>query len=153
MNKVIIMCGLPGSGKSTLVSKLQKDSNFIRINRDCIREMIGLPYSKDLEENVIRAGELRLFGICRAANYNPIIDDTNLNRKTFEGWIRECHANGVSDENIKIYFMDVPLSTCINRDYYRDKGVGEKVITDMYERNKDFIEELRKNPNVIRITG
>jgi len=60
---------------------------------------------------------------------NVIIDDTNLNRKTFEGWRSLAKACGVLSEVVDM--TDVPLQTCVMRDAARQKRVGFPVIVNM----------------------
>jgi 2-phosphoglycerate kinase len=40
MSKIIIVCGLPGSGKTTLASELSKQLNIVCIHKDSIKEAL-----------------------------------------------------------------------------------------------------------------
>ena len=42
-------------------------------------------------------------------------------------------------------FFDVSLEECIERDSKRENPIGEKVITETYNKYKDTIEKLRKS--------
>lgn len=151
MNKAIILCGLPGSGKSTYCKEFQKSNlNYVRINRDDLRKMVNLPYNPILEKDVIRYTELKLVNTLHVTAYNPIIDDTNYNVKTLEMWFREFNALGIDNNNIIIVYFTTSIEECIRRDSKREESVGEQVIMNMF-KNKEQIEEFIKDKQVIRI--
>jgi predicted kinase len=135
---IIILQGLPASGKSTWAkSKVDKEKGkYIRINKDDIRAMLGAPFSKDLEGFVLR---LRDEAIVAALDrkLNVIVDDTNLNGIHIENIsiLAQKYASltGVNvDVEIKVF--DVYVETCIERDALRSNPVGAKVIRDMAQR-------------------
>lgn len=42
-------------------------------------------------------------------------------------------------------FFDVSLTECIERDLKRENPIGEKVITETYDRYKELIKKLKNN--------
>lgn len=42
-------------------------------------------------------------------------------------------------------FFDVSLAECIERDSKQENSIGEKVITETYDRYKDIIKKLKNN--------
>ena len=40
MTKLIIICGLPGSGKTTLASELSKQTGIVCLHKDSIKEKL-----------------------------------------------------------------------------------------------------------------
>lgn len=147
--KIILMRGLPGSGKSTWAkSKVQENPGlYWRINRDLIREMINEP-SLNIQEK--KAIKMRDSLIIAAINdgMNVIVDDTNLNKQSILDHIGNLvvWTNQSPGEEVSLYnadwiefewvdFTDVPLETCIKRDRdRRSQSVGEQVIRGMYHR-------------------
>lgn len=128
--QLIITTGLPGSGKSTWSKKwVQEDYKArIRVNRDDIRRMLG-PYWVPEREDLVTIIENRIVTDALAHNYNVVIDATNFK---YQSWEQFAKQKGV---NFKIQsFLDVPLDVCIERDRVREHSVGEKVITQMYDK-------------------
>ena len=86
--------------------------------------------------------------------YDIVIDNMNLNPKHWDS-IRDLLNNLKNDAFIKVSkrfytlefkdFFDVSLEECIERDSKRENPIGEKVITETYNRYKDLIEKLKLN--------
>lgn len=123
--KLIIMRGLPGSGKSTF-SKLiiKNDPKTIRLNRDLLREMLHFTWTSKNEKYTIQAEEV-LASHFLMLGFNVIIDDTNLSQEIYEKWKHFTQDWEVVD------FTDVTIEECIRRDNQRLKPVGAKVIMRM----------------------
>lgn len=133
MSKIIILKGLPASGKSTW-AKMQ--SGFKRVNKDDLRAMLdNSVWSKGNEKFVLN---VRDYIVAQSAivKSNLIVDDTNLDPK-HEKKIRElAEPFGV---DVEVKFFDTPLEECIARDAKRENPVGEKVIRGMYNQYlRDF---------------
>lgn len=146
MSKILILRGLPASGKSTFAKKLQaKDpGKWKRINKDDLRAMMDDGFwSKENEEFVL---ECRDFLVTTALlnNFDVIVDDTNFSPK-HEASLRNMVDLMNGTGNIKMSpemhiemeikdFTDVSPEICIERDSKRTNPVGEKVIMDMYNK-------------------
>ncbi len=128
--KILMLKGLPASGKSTYAKELIKTQpNWVRINKDDIREMInGSQWSKENEKQVLIVRDNLIFQYI-TAGYNVVVDDTNLNPK-HEKQIKEIANKLNVDFEVKNF--DTPISECIKRDALRTKPVGKKVIWEMY---------------------
>lgn len=126
----IIMCkGLPGSGKSTWAKQMSRNNQqYVRVNKDDIREMIG--YTRHRENMVLNIRDAIVTNALLVQKKNIIVDDTNFHPK-HETRLRElaglCHAG------FEIKMFDTPLKECIENDLKRAKSVGEKVIRKMHD--------------------
>lgn len=131
MQKIIMLKGLPASGKSTWAKeKINENSNYIRINKDDIRESITGKWTSKKEKIVISIrNSLIKAGI--SLGKNVIIDDTNLNPKHEQSLKTLAQELGVEFE-VNDSFLKVPVEECVERDIKRDKSVGYKVIYKMY---------------------
>lgn len=150
MQKIIILKGLPGSGKSSYAKKLILDNPGVykRINKDDLRAMVDVGrWSKENERFVLKLRD----SIIREAldqGKSIIIDDTNFNPR-HEIDVRNIVNRDFYDREIEIEvkFMDVSIDDCIKRDLRRPNSVGEKVIRNMYSkylRPKPIAPELDK---------
>ncbi|HLZ60102.1 MAG TPA: AAA family ATPase [Ktedonosporobacter sp.] len=140
---IIIIRGLPGSGKSTWARQQleQHPERYKRLNRDTLREMIDNgKWSKGREKHIIQTEKL-LAEHFLSNGFTVIIDDTNLSESTVKMW-REFAQKMEAAVEIKD-FTHVPVEVCIERDRKRPNYVGEQVIREMYR------EFLQPKPLVI----
>lgn len=133
--KIIFLKGLPASGKSTWSKQFCIDNpDFVRINKDDIREELGNPaFSSSFEKTVLSIQRSRGLEILNSGK-SLIVDDTNFAEKHEIYWT-EVAQN--LDINIEIKFFDVPVEECIRRDKEREKSVGKIVI---YNMNKTYLK-------------
>ena len=130
MANLIICKGLPGSGKTTWANG-QHGVNVARVNKDDIRDELKQPWSRDLENTVIKIRDARILDWLKRG-YTVISDDTNLAPK-HEVRLRQLAAQASAFVEIKS-FLDVPLEVCLERDAQRTgkARVGKDVIMKMY---------------------
>lgn len=123
---VIIMCGLPASGKSTLAAKIAKKLGAEIVSSDDVRdEMFGLPtvsssirYKKDNHAEVFKEVNWRVLQYVLAEK-DVIVDATNYKR-----WNRENIIYGLPvDTDVRCIFVDTPLATCIERNSKRENSM------------------------------
>jgi predicted kinase len=127
--KLLVIMGLPASGKSTLCERLEARGS-IRVNRDDIRKrlygdagQLGDPKQVNREYyNELRAA---------FAKGGPVISD-NVNLTIFHrrGTLEEAAKAGYTD--ITIVWVDVPLDVALERNRKRDRKVPEDAIRDMH---------------------
>lgn len=131
MAKLVMLRGLPASGKSTYALKLVMQG-YKRINADDLRLMIdnGL-YSKANEKFVTDTMQT-MAALALQNNLNVVYDNTSFNPFHVR-W-----AKSLCQElrcELEIVDMKTPLDVCIQRDLERTKGrVGKDVIMKMYNR-------------------
>jgi predicted kinase len=147
MKKILILRGLPASGKSTFARQLLQDNigSWKRLNKDELRAMLdNSVHSGSNEKFVERVRDMMLVEALKEGK-NVIIDDTNLSEKPIER-IREVvkQYSKQTGQSVTIEFklLDTPLEECIRRDENREKKVGREVIMQFY--NQHF---LRKTDN------
>ena len=137
------MRGLPGSGKSTKAKEImERDGNTVRVNKDLLRTMLHFDRFTNNNEKVTREVSQIIAGELLTKGLNVIIDDTNLNPKTFNGWREIAEFN---DAKVEVVGINTLVEECIARDETRDKKVGRTVIYKMALQYLDYM----KGENVV----
>ncbi len=133
MLKLIMLKGLPASGKTTWAKEQVRKSNgkVKRVNKDDLRMMIDDGQWSKTNEHIILLMRNQIIMEALKEHCDIIVDDTNLDPK-HESLLRKFAADLSAEFNIMDF--DTPLEECIARDAKREKPVGEKVIRDMYNR-------------------
>lgn len=132
-NKITILKGLPGSGKSTYARlQLANRPDTIRVNKDDLRKMLFGKRQGWHEGLVI---EIRDDIILSALLHkkNVIVDDSNFN-PIHQKRIRQIAEGFPNDIQVEEKFFDTPLHECIANDLKRPESVGETVIRQMHEQ-------------------
>ena len=123
-SKVIWMCGLSGSGKTTIAKRLEKELHkrgFLTmvLDGDNIRDGInkGLSFSStDREENIRRIAEVsKLFVNCGVIVINCFVSP--------EVHMREKAKQIIGEKDFVEVYINTPLSVCEERDV---KGLYKK---------------------------
>jgi predicted kinase len=142
--KVFIMTGLPGSGKSTKASELAKSNGIIHSTDDVIVELYG-DYDKVFTEaketnNSSKIGKahhrnfLNFKESIDSGVENIVVDNTNLRPRDPKVYVKYALESGLSDENIQIIVVDfegLTLEDLANRNSH---NVSLEVITKMNNR-------------------
>lgn len=131
--KMIMMCGLPGSGKSHN-AELQAEQNNANIHSsDAIREELsGDINNQDINDLVFKTLHNRVKEDLRNGK-NCIFDACNISYKRRMAFLQEL--KNIPCEKICI-LMATPYEQCIKNNTNRDRFVPESVIERMY-RNFD----------------
>ena len=134
--QMIVMVGLPASGKTTAARKLLEElhaagTRAFRVSRDDFRVM-GQPIpDTGVDEEVITIAEHAAISALLLAGATVIVDDTNLDPDHLPALVelsRRAGAHIVYRDEC----LDVPLEECLRRDAARENPVGEKVIRQMH---------------------
>lgn len=130
MPKLLMLKGLPASGKSTYARELV-DKGWWRVNKDELRAMVhNGAHSKHKEKFIIHWRD-ELIKDALGGENNVVVDDTNFNP------VHRAHFQAICEVmkyQFEEKFFDVSVEECINRDLKRLNSVGEKVIRDMYNQ-------------------
>lgn len=154
MQKILILKGLPASGKTTyakgLLEGIYSDENgqfkWKRVNKDDLRAMIdGGKWSRENEKFVL---SLRDAFINKAimAGFSMIVDDTNFSNthRNQMDMIAEIAKKHGFDVVVEEKNFDVPVEECIARDAKRQNPVGANVIYEMYVK---YVKPLKDSQN------
>ena len=138
MAKLIILCGLPGSGKSSYAEQLvninntfTSDEEIVVHSSDAIRaELFGDAGSQEDNGRVFELMHKRTREDLNAGK-TVIYDATNITRKARKSAIACANPNR---DTIECHIVWVPHEECIRRDSQRARKVGPAVIDKMIRR-------------------
>lgn len=126
--KLVMLKGLPASGKTTYAATVCKEQNWKRVNRDLIRTMLHFDSWTGKNESVTVDIEKMVARELIMKGFNVIVDDCNLNPKNADMW-KEVAKSAKVEFSTKNF--DTPYTDCMYRDLLREKSVGEHVIANM----------------------
>jgi predicted kinase len=123
--RIVVLVGLPGSGKSTYLDRL----GITPISSDAIRQLLA----DDATDQTIHARvftTIRYLVRQRLAIGRPVtyVDATHLTRGERRPYIKIAQRYGCRAEAL---FFDVPLEVCLERNRGRDRIVPEDAMRKM----------------------
>lgn len=161
--KMIVLIGLPGSGKTTYAQQLMGEMVLLygnvatyRVSWDDLRKELGHTgkFSRHREEEMKKLSIARVEEAVKNGSSNVIIDNTNLSASARNMW------RGVADRLGLEYVeheMNVPIDECIRRDAAREgrAQVGRTVIERMalFAGKINYPVEFGKNIIICDIDG
>ena len=128
---LILLVGIPGSGKTTYAEKYIKENpNTVHLSSDKIRkELWGDEATQGDNNEVFSLMQSRAIEALNNG-YNVVYDCTNMTRKDRACIISVCPKF----VNIEVHVIFAPIETCIERDAARERTVGKDVIDKMLKR-------------------
>lgn len=123
-----MMKGLPASGKSTKAKEIVEQGNWVRVNRDLLREMLHFNKWSGNNEGITIDAEKELVKFFISQNINVVIDDTNMNARNKTMWSTIAKEAGAT--NFAVFEKETPVEECLRREEIRQK-VGKHVIMKM----------------------
>ena len=135
---IILICGLPGSGKSRFAKQFFAESGRDRVNRKEIHRLLyemihfGRKWTeKDfdaLDEHLVKHVERKIIEQLLQTRQKVLIDNTSVSassRKTYVGIAQQMH------KTIGAIFLNTPPATCLQRNREREDPVPERAISNL----------------------
>ena len=119
MAKLIMLIGIPGSGKTTYSSDLSKEYNAIVVSTDKVRQTyVGID-EKDVFPTVYKMCYEEL-----NAGSNVILDATHITPKVRKRSFDALDTFGISYDKVAVY-IDTPVEECVRRVEIRNQDPTE----------------------------
>lgn len=159
MKTLLVLQGLPASGKSTYAVKWVNEDpeHRLRINQDSIRRMFGKYWLEDKiqlkkRESITSNITMELLKQSMFNQFDIVLDNMNLNTKvldTIEDYVNYFNIKFADLQAYKIEYrlFKEPLQTLIDRNSKRDISIDANVITNLYNRYYDIINCTDSNTN------
>ena len=129
MEKLVILVGIPGSGKTTLAQRLVK-KGYVWLNADTVREKIFGDAAHQEDARQVYSILYEQIEKALAERLDIVIDNTNLNAKQRKPFLDRAYNAGYKD--IQLWLLDVPLDLCLERNRNRSRTVPEDVMVNMH---------------------
>jgi predicted kinase len=133
---IVLVCGLPGSGKSHFARTYFLESGRKRVNRKEIRRMLfemthfGQTWSEkefaSNDEFLVKHVERKIVEHLLQAKERILVDNTNISREARKQYVTIAHQTGKS---IGAIFLDTPVMKCLERNRSRPDAIPERVIS------------------------
>ena len=155
MKKILILRGIPASGKSTYAKQLVKDNPgmYKRINRDELRHMLdGYHLTKSNEKFVKRVRDFLIKEALHDGKH-VIVDDTNISETNLVRveQLAKTYENETGQQvKVETKLFEIGLDEAVERDAKREKPVGKAVIKKIHQQLhgvKKLIPEYRDQDN------
>ncbi len=124
---MIVLVGVPGSGKSTWA----KEQNCQVLSSDEFRVMLsGDESNQDIHRHVFAAMRHVLRARLEIGPMTTIIDATNLRWRDRRSWLQAAKK---FNARVEAMYFDVPLAVALERNRGRKRQVPEEAIRKMHE--------------------
>lgn len=127
--RLLVVMGLPASGKSTLCQWLEQ-LGAVRVNRDAIRKRLYGDESVMGDTKVVNSEYYKELRAALAKRGVVVSDNVNITPFHRKGTIGAARENGYTD--IMIVWVDVPLEVALERNKARTRQVPEEAIRSMH---------------------
>ncbi len=135
---VVLVCGLPGSGKSHFASANFAGTDRLRVNRKELRRLLfemthfGRPWSEkefaSSDEFLVSHVERKIMEHFLQNHKKLLVDNTSLSRESRKHYMQIARQMGRS---IGAIFLDTPIGTCLERNRSRPDAMPERLISNL----------------------
>lgn len=137
---LVLMVGLPRSGKST-AARSMIPHNYVIVCPDDIRKVLGcFPYDRDREPEVWAAVKLMVEALITSGHKRIILDATSINRKTRAQWLDLAADYGF---DCGCWLIPTGVEECIKRAVENDQDyllpVIDRMAANLSVENTDYI--------------
>lgn len=122
-NELVVMVGLPASGKSTVSRDYQRRGYHV-VNPDSIRLRFGVQYSGEIEKEIWTIAYAELKGYLKLGR-DVVFDATNLTRAQRKPLVQIAKSYGV---RVTAHTLFTPLDRCLERNEERETPVPRETI-------------------------
>lgn len=136
---MVIVCGLPNSGKSHFSTKYFKVTDRDRINRKELRKLL---YSmthfgdkwdgsniNEKFDHVVKHTEKMIIEYYFRENKKILVDNTSVTVQSRNQYVNLAKEHGKS---VGVIFINTPVSKCIERNHRNEDNVSDMVISNLY---------------------
>ena len=129
MPQIIVLRGVPGSGKTTWAR--EHYPSFKRVNKDDLRAMLDDGEYSLANETFVREAQIAIIRLAAWHMRAVVVDDTNINPDHIRTFRELAAELGYA---FRIVDMGTPLEECIRRDALRARPIGAVRIQEMWDR-------------------
>jgi len=135
---IIVVCGLPGSGKSHFAGANFSGTGRLRVNRKELRRLLfemtrfGQKWSEkefaSSDELLVKHVERKIIEHFLQNHKKLLIDNTSMSQESRKPYLTIARQAGKS---IGAIFLDIPVTRCLERNRSREDSVPERVISNL----------------------
>lgn len=129
MKRIVLLVGIPGSGKTTL-SKRLTERGFVRFCADDIRQELWGDAGDQKDPETVFNVFFKKLEEALVQGVDVVIDNTNINTKHRQPILQRAITAGYED--IQLWVLDTPLNICLERNRSRARAVPDDIVTNMY---------------------
>ena len=126
---VVLLVGVPASGKSTLARQLLAHASFMHLNADSIRKEVNGDENNHDRDNLVWMKFQERFEKALQSGEPALVDNMNHTRASRSNLIRAARKAGYA---VKLVYLDVPLAVCIERNRSRGKDIPDFTIMEKH---------------------
>jgi predicted kinase len=156
---IVVVCGLPGSGKSHFAASHFSGTGRLRVNRKELRRLLfemthfGQKWSEkefaSSDEFLVNHVERKIVEHFLQNHKKLLIDNTSMSRESRKPYLTIARQAGRS---IGAIFLDTPVARCLERNRAREDSVPERVISNL-EAEKELPDIAEGYKDVMVVTG